>query len=63
MAHVYLIEDDPSIRQALKAFLEVNGYDASVAESVEEAREDDALARADLVVADLKLPGAPGKRS
>lgn len=60
MTHIYVIEDDAAIGQALMALLEANGYDATHASSVEQASEDDKLVSADLILADLKLPGAPG---
>ena len=60
MSRVYLIEDETVIRRALRRLLERNGYEVGEAKSVEAAREDPALRAADLVIADLRLPGAPG---
>ncbi len=60
MSRLYLVEDEAVIRDALRRMLERNGYEVHEAESVEAARGDPALRAADLVIADLRLPGAPG---
>lgn len=56
-AKILVVEDDPGVRKAVTRMLAASGYDVSSAESGEEAvgRVDDAF---DVVVTDLKLPGA-----
>ena len=59
MSRILLVEDEAVIRAALHRLLERNGYETQDAESVEVARPmvDDDI---DLIIADLRLPGAPG---
>jgi len=59
MSRILLVEDEAVIRAALHRLLERNGYETRDAESVEVARAmlDDDI---DLIIADLRLPGAPG---
>ena len=60
MSHILIVEDEAIIRSALRRLLERNGYEVSEAESAEEANEKLAVDGLDLVIADLRLPGAPG---
>ena len=60
MSHILIIEDEPIIRSSLKRLLERNGYQVSEAGSVQEALDGSALARCNLIISDLRLPGAPG---
>ncbi len=60
MSHILIVEDEPIIRSALKRLLERNGYRVSEAGSVQEALDGFAAAGYDLVISDLRLPGAPG---
>ena len=60
MAHILIVEDETIIRSALRRLLERNQYQVSEAGSVQEARERHDLAGFDLVISDLRLPGAPG---
>ena len=60
MSRILVVEDEPVIRAALRRLLERNGYQVEEARSVEEARDGLAVSEFDLVVADLRLPGAPG---
>jgi DNA-binding NtrC family response regulator len=60
MSRILVIEDEAVIRSALRRLLERNGYEVLEAGSVEDAREIDELDDTDLVIADLRLPGAPG---
>lgn len=59
MKHILIVEDEEIIRSALKRLLERNGYRVSEAESVNDAL-DYAKASIDLIISDLRLPGAPG---
>jgi DNA-binding NtrC family response regulator len=60
MSHILILEDESVIRQAMRRLLERNGYQVSEADSVEQAKSDHVLTNFDLIVADLRLPGAPG---
>ncbi|NLC09140.1 MAG: sigma-54-dependent Fis family transcriptional regulator [Gammaproteobacteria bacterium] len=60
MPHILIVEDEPIIRSALKRLLERNGYQTSEAGSVQEAQPLLAANEFDLIVSDLRLPGAPG---
>jgi two-component system response regulator HydG len=59
MGEILIVEDESIIRAALKRLLERNNYKVTEAESVSEASEND-LSRFDLIISDLRLPGAPG---
>ena len=59
MGEILIVEDESVIRAALKRLLERNNYKVTEAESVSEASEND-LSRFDLIISDLRLPGAPG---
>lgn len=60
MPHILIVEDETIIRSALRRLLERNQYQVSEAGSVQEAQERYSIASFDLVVSDLRLPGAPG---
>jgi len=60
MSRVLIVEDEAVIRQALRRLLERNGYEVAEAGSVAEARANHELHAFDVVIADLRLPGAPG---
>jgi len=60
MHKVLVVEDESVIRAALRRLLERNGYDVSEAGSVQEAEKEHNLPAFDLVISDLRLPGAPG---
>lgn len=60
MPHLLIVEDEVIIRTALKRLLETNGYEVSEAGSVSEAVAGHAIEQLDLIISDLKLPGAPG---
>jgi DNA-binding NtrC family response regulator len=60
MPHILIVEDENIIRTALRRLLERNQYRVSEAGSVQEARELYAITGFDLIVTDLRLPGAPG---
>lgn len=60
MPHILIVEDETIIRSALRRLLERNQYQVSEAGSVQEAQERYSISTFDLVVSDLRLPGAPG---
>ena len=60
MNRILIIEDETVIRAALRRLLERHGYEVAEAGSVAEAEGRQELASFDLVIADLRLPGAPG---
>lgn len=60
MSRILIVEDEPIIRSALKRLLEKHDYQVSDAPSVAEAREQFTLSDFDLVITDLRLPGAAG---
>tara|TARA_R110002072_G_scaffold11196_2_gene50874 strand:- start:33537 stop:34922 length:1386 start_codon:yes stop_codon:yes gene_type:complete len=57
---VLVVEDEQVIRTALRRLLERHGYLVSEAGSVKEALELLASDTFDIVISDLRLPGAPG---
>ncbi len=63
MSRILIIEDEAIIRNALRRLLERNGYEVLEAESMEKAERLDKLEGTDLVIADLRLPGAPGTQA
>ena len=60
MHKVLVVEDETVIRTALRRLLERNDYSVSEAGSVQEAESAFTLSEFDLVISDLRLPGAPG---
>ena len=60
MPHILIVEDETIIRSALRRLLERNQYQVSEAGSVQEAQEAFDIASFDLLISDLRLPGAPG---
>lgn len=60
MPHILIVEDETIIRSALRRLLERNQYQVSEAGSVQEAQERYSIPGFDLIVSDLRLPGAPG---
>ena len=60
MRKILVVEDESVIRAALRRLLERNGYHISEAGSVQEAEKEHNLTDFDLVISDLRLPGAPG---
>ncbi|MBB3104940.1 sigma-54-dependent transcriptional regulator [Azomonas macrocytogenes] len=60
MPHILLVEDEPIIRSALRRLLERNQYQISEAGSVQEALDSYSIPDFDLIISDLRLPGATG---
>lgn len=60
MPNILIVEDETIIRSALRRLLERNQYQVSEAGSVQEAQERHNIPAFDLIVSDLRLPGAPG---
>ncbi|MEE4661100.1 MAG: sigma-54 dependent transcriptional regulator [Halieaceae bacterium] len=59
-ADILIVEDESVIRSALRRLLERNDYRVVEAGSVAEAINDNTLTDFDLIISDLRLPGAPG---
>jgi CheY-like chemotaxis protein len=57
-----VVEDDPGIRTALRAGLELHGYEVAIAGNGLEALEALARLMPDLIVLDLALPSMSGQR-
>ena len=60
MSKILIVEDETIIRNALRKLLERNQYEVSEAPSVKEAISKFSLKDFDLIISDLRLPGAPG---
>ncbi len=60
MNQILIIEDEPVIREALAQLLQRRGYQVADAGSVEDAQSRYEFEAFDLIIADVRLPGAPG---
>ena len=60
MAKILIVEDEDIIRSSLSRLLTRHKYTVDDASSVEQATEQFQLDQFDLVISDLRLPGAPG---
>ncbi len=60
MDKILIVEDEDVIRNALRRLLERNGYAVSEAMSVQSAADNFILDDFQLIISDLRLPGAPG---
>jgi DNA-binding NtrC family response regulator len=60
MNQIMVIEDEEIIRGSLRRLLERDGYRVFEAGTVAEAEAATHLSELDLIIADLRLPGAPG---
>ena len=60
MPRILIVEDEDVIRMALRRLLERNDYEVDEAGSVQEAVEQFDLDSYQLLISDLRLPGAPG---
>ncbi|QGV77265.1 response regulator transcription factor [Streptomyces ficellus] len=59
-AHVLVVDDDPMVAEVVTGYLRRGGFDVEYAADGPAALEAAALARPDLVVLDLMLPGMDG---
>ncbi len=57
---ILVVEDEPVIRKALKRLLERHDYKVSEAGTVKESLERFNIDDFDVIISDLRLPGAPG---
>ena len=57
---VLVVEDEAVIRSSLRRILERNQYQVSEAGSVKESMENFDMDTFDVIISDLRLPGAPG---
>lgn len=60
MQQILVVEDESVIRTALRRLLERSQYEVAEAASVQEAESNFTLSNFDLIISDLRLPGAPG---
>ena len=60
MSKILIVEDEVIIRTALRKLLERNKYEVNEATSVKEATSKYQLGDYNLIISDLRLPGAPG---
>lgn len=60
MPRILIVEDEEIIRSALRKLLTHAAYEVADAGSVEEATEHHEPSQFDLIISDLRLPGAPG---
>lgn len=60
MPQILIVEDEPIIRSALRRMLERARYQVAEAGSIQEAQEYHRIPSFDLIISDLRLPGAPG---
>jgi DNA-binding NtrC family response regulator len=60
MHKILIVEDETVIRTALRRLLERNDYEVIESGSVQEAISANELEDFDLIISDLRLPGAPG---
>lgn len=57
---IYVVEDDPSVRDSLSLLLQLRGFSTAVFDSAEAFLDSDALERPACVLADVRLPGMSG---
>lgn len=60
MQKILIVEDESVIRVALRRLLERHDYELDEAGSVAEAENNFSITDYDLIISDLRLPGAPG---
>ncbi|WP_286240110.1 sigma-54-dependent transcriptional regulator [Neptuniibacter halophilus] len=60
MSRILIVEDETIIRSALRRLLEKNHFQVDDAASVDEASDRFNLLDFNLIISDLRLPGAPG---
>ncbi|MBF0100476.1 MAG: diguanylate cyclase [Desulfobacterales bacterium] len=57
---ILVVDDDPSIRESMKEFLNISGYDASLAKNAEDALEYLIHHPVDIVITDIMMDGMNG---
>jgi two-component system, NtrC family, response regulator AtoC len=60
MGRIVIVEDEAIVRSELRRLLERHGHTVSEAAAVNEATAEHELDAFDLIITDLRLPGAPG---
>lgn len=58
--HILIVDDDLSIRDAMYEFIQMSGYEASVASSAEQALDVLSARAVQVVITDIMLPGMDG---
>ena len=58
--HILIVDDDLAIRDAMHEFIEMSGYESSVASSAEEAMDVLTADTIEVVITDIMLPGMDG---
>ncbi|MBI3517337.1 MAG: response regulator transcription factor [Proteobacteria bacterium] len=58
--HVLIVEDDPAVSKLIKTYLEREGYDPAVVETVAGLRAAAEASKVDLVILDIGLPDEDG---
>ena len=59
-AHILIVDDDAAIRDSMHEFVDMSGYQSSMAMSAEEALEMHDGSSVDVVITDIMLPGMDG---
>ena len=59
-AHILVVDDDDGIRNLVKQYLNENNYLVTTANSSEEAQNKISIAKFDLIVLDIMMPGKSG---
>lgn len=59
-AHILIVDDDVAIRDSMHEFVDMSGYNSSMAASAEEALEQLEKSDVDVVITDIMLPGMNG---
>ncbi|MBT8145297.1 MAG: sigma-54 dependent transcriptional regulator [Gammaproteobacteria bacterium] len=59
-SQILVVEDEPIIRTALRRLLERHDYQVAEAESVKDSLDRFDMDEFDVIISDLRLPGAPG---
>ena len=60
MSRILIIEDDKSIAELERDYLELNGFEVTICEDGEKGLEEALGGSCDLILLDLMLPGADG---
>lgn len=58
--HILIVDDEPQIRQTMRDYLKLSGFEVTVASSAEEALATIAARPMDVVITDIILPGMNG---